>query len=49
MNRTPIVTVLTPPHAVGGDAYIKFYQLLSVIKTLLGHKETGIKSKQRVE
>ena len=36
-------------HLKGDDAYIKFYQLLSGIKTLLGHKEMGIKSKQRVE
>lgn len=33
----------------GDDAYIKFYQLLSGIKTLLGHKEAGIKSKQKIE
>ena len=33
----------------GDDAYIKFYQLLSGIKTLLGHKEMGIKSKQQIE
>lgn len=31
------------------DAYIKYYQLLSGIKTLLGHKEMGIKNKEKVE
>ena len=36
-------------HLKGDDAYIKFYQLLSGIKTLLGHKEMGIKSKQQIE
>ena len=33
----------------GDDAYIKFYQLLSGIKTLLGHKEMGIKNKEDIE
>ena len=36
-------------HLKGEDAYIKFYQLLSGIKTLLGHKEMGIKSKEKIE
>ena len=36
-------------HLKGDDAYIKFYQLLSGIKTLLGHKETGIKNKENIE
>lgn len=36
-------------HLKGEDAYIKFYQLLSGIKTLLGHKEMGIRSKERIE
>ena len=31
------------------DAYIKYYQLLSGIKSLLGHKEMGIKNKEKVE
>lgn len=33
----------------GDDAYLKFYQLLSGIKTLLGHKEMGIKNKEKIE
>lgn len=36
-------------HLRGDDAYLKFYQLLSGIKTLLGHKEVGIKSKEHIE
>lgn len=33
----------------GDDAYIRFYQVLSGIKTLLGHKEKGIRSKEGIE
>ena len=33
----------------GDEAYIRFYQLLSGIKTLLGHKEMGIRSKEGIE
>lgn len=33
----------------GDDAYIKFYQLLSGIDSLLGHKEMGIKNKEKIE
>ncbi len=36
-------------HLKGDDAYIKFYQLLSGIKTLLGHKEMGIRNKEKIE
>ena len=36
-------------HLKDEDAYIKFYQLLSGIKTLLGHKEKGIRSKEKIE
>ena len=36
-------------HLKGEDAYIRFYQLLSGIKTLLGHKEMGIRSKEGIE
>lgn len=36
-------------HLKGDNAYLKFYQLLSGIKTLLGHKEKGIKSKEKIE
>lgn len=36
-------------HLKGDRAYIKFYQLLSGIKTLLGHKEMGIRSKEKIE
>ena len=36
-------------HLKGEDAYLKFYQLLSGIKTLLGHKEMGIKNKEKIE
>lgn len=36
-------------HLKGDDAYLKFYQLLSGIKTLLGHKEMGIKNKEKIE
>lgn len=32
----------------GDDAYLKFYQLLSGIKSLLGHKEMGIKNKEKL-
>ena len=33
----------------GDDAYIKFYQLLSGIGILLGHKEKGIRNKEGIE
>lgn len=36
-------------HLKGEGAYIKFYQLLSGIGTLLGHKEKGIRSKEGIE
>lgn len=36
-------------HLKGQDAYIKFYQLLSGIDTLLGHKEKGIRNKEGIE
>lgn len=36
-------------HLKGDDAYLKFYQLLSGVKTLLGHKEMGIKNKEKIE
>lgn len=36
-------------HLKGDDAYLKFYQLLSGIKTLLCRKEMGIKSKEKIE
>lgn len=36
-------------HLKGDEAYLKFYQLLSGIKTLLGHKEMGIKNKEKIE
>lgn len=36
-------------HLKGDNAYIKFYQLLSGIKALLGHKETGIRNKEGIE
>lgn len=36
-------------HLKGDNAYLKFYQLLSGINALLGHKEKGIKSKEKIE
>ena len=30
-------------------SYIKFYQLISGIITILGHKEKGIKNKEKIE
>ena len=33
----------------GDSSYLKYYQLLSGIKTLLGHKEMGIKNKEKIE
>lgn len=36
-------------HLKGDEAYMRFYQLLSGIKVLLGHKETGIRSKEGIE
>ncbi len=33
----------------GNESYLKFYQLISGINVLLGHKEKGIKTKQKIE
>ena len=41
--------ISTSKNLKGDDAYLKFYQLLSGIKTLLGHKEMGIKNKEKIE
>ena len=30
-------------------SYLKYYQLISGITTLLGHKEIGIKNKEKIE
>ncbi len=30
-------------------SYLKFYQLISGINSLFGHKEKGIKTKQKIE
>ena len=41
--------ILISKNLKGDSSYLKYYQLLSGIKTLLGHKEMGIKNKENVE
>ena len=41
--------IISISKSLKNDAYIKYYQLLLGIKTLLGHKEMGIKNKEKVE